>query len=598
MKFFEKAHQSLSDKSAAYSGWHQKRYANKAHWGILIVFNIIVALVIGYYFSFYTQNKKGVEAGVLSRPRLSEPYDGNILKSKRPTLKWSAVSGANTYKVELYQDDLLVKSADVSATSYTPSFDLADKGNYYWRVKAQNLQTVKSEETNIVRNLFTGTVEAARRNKPKITLTFSVSPSSAGKVKDIKGTRIGRNVDCPTKCTYTTDLSNSTAVFQAFPSSGYVFSKWVSGTQTSTDNPINISKNASASWEAVFVTTGTPAPDPTPTPTPTPDPTPVTEPTKVLVSESVFSNYWNFSIDTLRTADFAMPDPNKKWLGAFATDTGDSVGAFKNFEQITGRDHEIAHKFKSFYWDAHFPASQAIGFYNSGNNFMVTWEPWDPGKGVDQPTYSNTALTTNKLFVNGSKATLNADDYYNTWAKEIKQYKKPIYLRLAHEMNGNWYPWGAANGNTPETYVAFWRHVHDIFEQNKVKNVKWVWCVNNDPASTIKSYYPGDNYVDVVAVDGYNFGNTKTWSSWTEFKYIFDKAYTEITSLTTKDFWITETSSQESGGSKASWVTNAYSYAKTNYPKITNIMWFNIGDWVVNSSTTSLNAYKQSIVGY
>jgi beta-mannanase len=264
---------------------------------------------------------------------------------------------------------------------------------------------------------------------------------------------------------------------------------------------------------------------------------------------------------------------------------------------MTAKKHDVALKFRSFYWDAAFPVAEAKGFYDKGLQYVVTWEPWDPSKGISQPQFSNTAITTNQSFTSSTGSSVKFDDYIGSWATSIKNYKKPVYVRFAHEMNGNWYPWGNGNSNTSASYVAMWKHVHDIFEQKGVKNVRWIWCVNNDPSNTVASYYPGNSYVDVSAIDGYNWGNTRTWSSWTDFRYVISNAYNAVTSVSNKPVWVAETASAESGGAKSTWITNAFA-SKTLFPKLNTIIWFNTNketDWRVNSSTGALNSYKAAV---
>ena len=97
----------------------------------------------------------------------------------------------------------------------------------------------------------------------------------------------------------------------------------------------------------------------------------------------------------------------------------------------------------------------------------ITWEPWDSTQGLykSQPRYALRNIVGGKF-----------DAYIRTWARALAAYGKPVRLRFAQEMNGNWYPWGAGtNGNTPAEFVQAWRHVHDIFTGAGATNVQWVW---------------------------------------------------------------------------------------------------------------------------
>jgi len=98
---------------------------------------------------------------------------------------------------------------------------------------------------------------------------------------------------------------------------------------------------------------------------------------------------------------------------------------------------------------------------------LVTWEPGDGEvlNKANQPAYSL------KNIING-----NFDSYITQWARLAKAWGNPFFLRFAHEMNGNWYPWSeGVNGNATGDYAKAWRHVHDIFVREGVTNATWVW---------------------------------------------------------------------------------------------------------------------------
>jgi hypothetical protein len=226
---------------------------------------------------------------------------------------------------------------------------------------------------------------------------------------------------------------------------------------------------------------------------------------------------------------------------------------------------------------------------NHGSIPYVTWEPWIEGAGSHQPEYSLTNI------ING-----NFDAYITQWAQASKTWDHPYFLRFAHEMNADWYPWDEnVNGNTSGQYVKAWIHVHNIFAQNGVTNVTWVWCPNVQTNSTsLSNFYPGDAYVDWTCSDGYNWGTAQPHTSWESFDEIFGKTYKEISSLSSKPMMIGETASAEQGGNKADWITTTFTTLPTRFPNIKAITWFDINketDWRTESSTSSQNAFAYVI---
>ncbi len=117
------------------------------------------------------------------------------------------------------------------------------------------------------------------------------------------------------------------------------------------------------------------------------------------------------------------------------------------------------------------------------------------------------------------------------------------YLRFSHEMNGNWYPW--SQNSTPNDYISAWRHVHNIFSNKSLDatRLQWIWSVNNEDYGnyTAEEYWVGDNYVDWVGVDGYNFGESRSSNGWIWPNQVFDNMIPRVRRLSsTKPFSINE----------------------------------------------------------
>lgn len=210
------------------------------------------------------------------------------------------------------------------------------------------------------------------------------------------------------------------------------------------------------------------------------------------------------------------------------------------------------------------------------------------------------------------------DKFIVRWAEGARACGHPVMIRFGHEMNGDWYPWcGVHNGggetsvygdpgrpDGPERYVDAYRHIHDLFEQVGADNVIWVWAPNEGdplgkPWNELGNYYPGDDYVDWLGMDGYNWGTSRPWSRWRSFDEIFGDFYRRLAELAPeKPIMIAEFASSEQGGDKAQWITDAFRRIKTAYPKIKAFVWFNIfkeTSWSIDSSPESLEAFQQAM---
>ncbi len=86
-------------------------------------------------------------------------------------------------------------------------------------------------------------------------------------------------------------------------------------------------------------------------------------------------------------------------------------------------------------------------------------------------------------------------------AREIKQLGSPFLLRPGWEFGiGSDGVHQQAN-LTPAVFIACWRRIQDIFTQEQVNNVAWVWSLVNPNQFDYLSYYPGDERVDWWAIN-------------------------------------------------------------------------------------------------
>jgi mannan endo-1,4-beta-mannosidase len=142
---------------------------------------------------------------------------------------------------------------------------------------------------------------------------------------------------------------------------------------------------------------------------------------------------------------------------------------------------------------------------------MVSWEPWAPvpsalgvgAQAAQQPGYRNIDIARGVQ-----------DRYIARFAHELARFPGTVYLRYAHEMNGYWYPWS----RDPGAYRWAWRRIVRLFRVAGARNVRFVWSVNAnlyEPASvwrtTMRRYWPGSRYVDLVGTTMIDFGGTKDY---------------------------------------------------------------------------------------
>ncbi len=98
------------------------------------------------------------------------------------------------------------------------------------------------------------------------------------------------------------------------------------------------------------------------------------------------------------------------------------------------------------------------------------------------------------------------DAVISNFASQLRQFGRAVFVRWFWEMNLRTASSSRCNaGGGPDTFVAAWKRVWNLFKQAGASNVALVWCpgVNGDP-SGMAPYFPGSAYVDWIGADGYD----------------------------------------------------------------------------------------------
>jgi hypothetical protein len=267
------------------------------------------------------------------------------------------------------------------------------------------------------------------------------------------------------------------------------------------------------------------------------------------------------------------------------------LGAFADLPNLTPADSlttlesQIGRRLRidnHYYdWTDGFPGPRDTADVAVGRIPMITW--WG---------------TKYASINNGSQ-----DGLIRARAQQVKSFGKPLFIRWAAEMNGDWFAWGGPqNNNDTSGFISAWRRIHDIFAAQGVNNVAWVWAPNADskpggidPTSwnNWRKYYPGDAYVDWVGIDGYNWGSSQSWSSWTSLASLIAPVYADYAAR--KPIMVAETASAEQGGDKSAWLDAARDVLKTRFQHVAALVYFDQDketNWSVTSSPAALRSFR------
>jgi Glycosyl hydrolase family 26 len=224
-----------------------------------------------------------------------------------------------------------------------------------------------------------------------------------------------------------------------------------------------------------------------------------------------------------------------------------------------------------------FPGYLARRINARGAVPLISWEPWDSWRGgADQPAY---AL---RRIADGAH-----DALIDRWAAQIAAFHRPVMLRFAAEMNGDWLPWSTGvNGNADGDYVAAWRHVRARFRRAGATNAVWVWnpAAAYEGSTPLRELFPGRRQVDWLAVDGFNWGATRPWG-WQSYSDVLAPTVGALRRLAPgRPVMIAETGCPPDPR-KASWVSGTLNAARA--AGVDALVWFEFDketDWRLSES--------------
>jgi hypothetical protein len=309
----------------------------------------------------------------------------------------------------------------------------------------------------------------------------------------------------------------------------------------------------------------------------------------------------NDGLDGLPAADLAASVQQKALFGAWVgcmTDPaacpndGGTETMTKRFEQGDHLGRRLDINMHYFGWDPtndpFYPNSlkDLKADLTNGRIPMVTWQPFgielrDILNGSQDNTIRAYANQLRDLFMSLPSGALHR-----------------VFLRFGHEPNGNWYPWsGANNENNPKLYRQAWRRVWSMVSTIVAPtngSVIWVFSPNaesvpkasTDPWNDQRYYYPGKKFVDRIAFDGYNWGDSTVTcpdgstegTNWRDFTSIFTPIanwYKEHRLGHPESLMISETGSATAGGDRGQWMRGAQAWVVA-HPRVKAFMYFNL----------------------
>jgi hypothetical protein len=290
---------------------------------------------------------------------------------------------------------------------------------------------------------------------------------------------------------------------------------------------------------------------------------------------------------------------------------GVTLKKIEAFEKAVGK-HQAIVASSSYWGEQSFPLQNLKIITRHGAIPIIYWSPWDrpyvEGQGPDR--FSVGRILAGKW-----------DVYIDSWAMQAKVFRRPFFVSWGLEMNGTWFPWSGyfygggkvlSKGSYagPSLYKKAYRYIVDRARAVGATNIIWVFHVQNysypkDEWNQPKEYYPGDGYVDWLAMSAY--GKQFVKNPWVSPQDAMTWAYDDLCSINSnKPIMLAEWGVGEfpKDGDKARWITEAFGIMKTRFSRLKAAVfwserWENddgtYSNLRVTSSRRALEAYRRYV---
>ncbi|MCP5025848.1 MAG: hypothetical protein GY929_06145 [Actinomycetia bacterium] len=284
--------------------------------------------------------------------------------------------------------------------------------------------------------------------------------------------------------------------------------------------------------------------------------------------------------DPLAALDQLVP-ASGAWLGSSVDfqDGNDDIGLLGTREVQIEREFDLFRDYRR--WGQVLPDPAHAELAAQGRIIMYSWKP-------DRPWAEIAA---------GAE-----DDEIRATAARFLEFGHHTMLAFHHEPEDEV---GGQFGSAADFAAAF-RHVHDIFEQEGAGAVVFVWALigYRNWFSLYDELYPGDDVVDWIAWDPYNWAICRPLSPWESLEEASAPFY-ELATATWPDkpLMVAEFGTSEDPAdpeAKANWFRDFAAMAEAARPAVRAWVYFDLGHpaiechWRLDSSDRSILGFSEA----
>lgn len=224
---------------------------------------------------------------------------------------------------------------------------------------------------------------------------------------------------------------------------------------------------------------------------------------------------------------------------------------------------------------------EIINQYQRGGMASLSWHVRNPKTGGDAWDVSDSTVVRSILpggenHVKFSGWITRMADFLNS-LQTAEGTKVPVLFRPWHEHTGSWFWWGAALCS-PDEYKSLWRMTVDSLQAKGVNNALYAYSTGTEPQDTTQylERYPGDDLIDVIGFDAYQFDRDAFLASMDKSLAIIDsigQAHGKVIAVTEVGY---------EGVPDAQWWTGTLLPAIEKYPVAYALVWRNARERVTH----------------
>jgi hypothetical protein len=253
------------------------------------------------------------------------------------------------------------------------------------------------------------------------------------------------------------------------------------------------------------------------------------------------------------------------WWGSYP---GQAPGDVEAREAVYGRRVDVLHRYHD--WDDGWPTAEEQAYASQGRFLFEGWE---------SRVFGGTTICWADIAAGGHDAVIDAQ------AQRLAAFGSRLFVGFMHEPEDNV---GAcrpgavddpkAGMGSVEEFRAAWRHIVERVRP-AAPNVVWVLCLmGHDPAGSW-AFHPGDDVVDWVAWDPYNWANCagRDRDRWRSLQEAARPMYAHLDAVgSAKPRMLGEFGSHDDPamGSKEQWLRDVPGALRTAMPKLKAVVAF------------------------